>query len=43
MFRVCSRNEISWCNLVESKEAESSGSENAKVMGENDVNCIFLL
>jgi hypothetical protein len=30
------------CNLVESKEIESSGSENAKLAGENNVDCIFL-
>jgi hypothetical protein len=28
-------------NLVESKETESSGSENAEIAGENNVVCIF--
>jgi hypothetical protein len=29
------------CNLVESKETESSESENAKIAGESNVDCIF--
>jgi hypothetical protein len=28
--------------LVESKETENSESENAKIAGENNVDCIFL-
>jgi hypothetical protein len=32
---------MSECNLVESKETGSSESENAKIAGENNVNCIF--
>jgi hypothetical protein len=33
--------QTSECNLVESKETESSQSENAKIAGENNVDCIF--
>jgi hypothetical protein len=37
------KNKTSDCNLVESKETESSESENAKIAGENNVDCIFLI
>jgi hypothetical protein len=32
---------MSDCNSVEPKETESSESENAKIMGENNVDCLF--
>jgi hypothetical protein len=41
MFHVRCRNRPSECDLVESKETESSESENANIADENDDDCIF--
>jgi hypothetical protein len=35
------RNKLSECNLIEFKETESLESENAKIAGENIVDCTF--
>lgn len=41
VFQVWSRNEMAEFNFVESNDTESSESENAKIAGENNADCIF--
>jgi hypothetical protein len=42
VFRLRSRNTSSECNFAESKETESSETENVKIAGGNNADRIFL-
>jgi hypothetical protein len=41
MFHVQSRNKMSECNVLESKETEFSESKNAKIAGENNIVILY--